>query len=78
MGGVSGVSELIIHAKRSRDRRPPQPRTCCPTHNDRCDFGRPHVWCIGNYLDGEWLPNSTICGACGARCVDEEVEAQVT
>lgn len=63
---------MEIRIKPSRVRRPARPRTCCPTHNDTCQFGRPHVWCWGNMIDGVWVAESMICGTCGARCVDED------
>ena len=57
----------------AKPRKPAKPRTCCPTHNDTCKFGRPHVWVIGNHVDGVWLPESVLCGTCGARCQDEDL-----
>lgn len=66
------VLGMEIKVKPAKIRRPKQPRTCCPTHNDRCAFGHMHVWCWGNMIDGVWVAESMICHKCGARCVDEE------
>lgn len=48
-------------------------RTCCPTHNDACRFGREHVWAgpfllnRGRPVDGQvWShPDDVQCAYCG-------------
>lgn len=67
----------VIKVKPSRVRKPPKPRTCCPTHNDTCRFGRDHVW-AGPYYQpngtrwSTWRDDgSVICAECGAICEAE-------
>ena len=59
-----------------RPRKPTQPRTCCPTHRDTCNFGREHRWGIG-WIGGtrsglgvgeEGWHDSAICSACLSIC----------
>lgn len=65
-----------IPIKKSRVRKPPAPRTCCPTHTDNCLFGRWHLWAGpflldgGRPVDGEiWShPQDVRCHMCGGVC----------
>lgn len=58
---------------------PTKPRTCCPTHRDTCQFGRPHVWAgpflldAGRPLNGAvWSqPEDLKCSTCGGVCTAE-------
>lgn len=66
-------------ALRRVERRPVSatPRTCCPTHTDRCRFGREHLWAgpflldQGRRVDGKvWShPDDVKCAVCGGECV---------
>ena len=31
----------------------------------RCQFGRPHVWMIGFYHEGQWVEGYVKCATCG-------------
>jgi hypothetical protein len=72
----------IIRVKPTRNRKPVEPRTCCPTHANNCHFGRGHLWAgpylldAGKPVDGKvWSePDSVKCANCGAIC-DAEVAA---
>lgn len=55
------------------------PRTCCPTHADRCRFGREHVWAGPFLLDGgreldghKWSHADDVhCTGCGGVCIGD-------
>ena len=36
----------------------------------RCQFGRPHVWMLGFYQEGQWIEGHVKCGTCGQ--IEEE------
>jgi hypothetical protein len=59
----------VIRFKATRIRKDPAPRTCCPSHNDRCRFGRPHIWSAPFYdATGVWRDDGAYLCDCGAIC----------
>jgi len=68
-----------IRIKPRRTRKAPAPRTCCPSHTDRCRFGRDHIWAGPFLLDGGkpaeghiWSHDGDVrCDACGRVCTAE-------
>lgn len=71
-----GRGRTTITIKRSRNRKPTAPRTCCKTHTDTCRFGKEHAWGIGwvgGPLSGvgvgeEGWHDSMLCVTCKGIC----------
>lgn len=68
--------QTVIRIKPAKVRKAPAPKTCCTTHNDKCRFGRQHVYAgpflldSGRPVDGEiWsAPGVVHCQGCGGTC----------
>lgn len=66
----------VIRIKPVRNRKPVEPRTCCPTHANNCRFGKDHRWAGPYLLDGgklvngeKWSrPDSLKCSTCEGIC----------
>lgn len=69
----------LIRIKPTRTRKTTAPRTCCPSHTDRCRFGDEHVWAGPFLLDGGrpvdgrvWSHDNDVrCAKCGGVCTAE-------
>ena len=78
------MSMTTIRIKRTRNRKPVAPRTCCETHTDTCRFGREHQWGIG-WIGGpksglgigeEGWHDSAICAVCHGICTADLEKGQ--